>query len=222
MQQIQHCPYSPEPNRYGAGSQSPLPSNNTKKLTDSEIKQVQKFVRSTLYYARVVNMTVLMALSTNASKQTKGTKCTLEKAYQVLNYLVMHHDAMVRFHASNTVVNIHSDALYLSKPNAPSRACFHFLWDPYQSMGNPSNLTGLPYTVFNFTICGGISCQSQTWSIIPQLPRGDDFQTHPQGLWPSITKNTSPLQQCNSRWHCKQHHQTATISGHGNEIFLDM
>jgi hypothetical protein len=40
MQQIQHCPYSPEPTRYGADAQSPLPSNNTEKLTDSKIKQV--------------------------------------------------------------------------------------------------------------------------------------------------------------------------------------
>jgi hypothetical protein len=40
-------------------------------------------------------MTVLMALSTIVSKQTKGMERTLEKAYQVLDYLVTHHDAMV-------------------------------------------------------------------------------------------------------------------------------
>jgi hypothetical protein len=37
MQLIQHCPYSPEPNRYGADAQHPLPSEDTQKLTDSEI-----------------------------------------------------------------------------------------------------------------------------------------------------------------------------------------
>jgi hypothetical protein len=111
VQWKQHCPYSPEPKRYGADAQSPLPSNNTQKLTNNEIKQVQKIVGSILYYARAVNMTVLMALSTIAGKQTKGTKRTLEKAYQVLDYLAMHHDAKVQFCASNMVMNIHSDAL---------------------------------------------------------------------------------------------------------------
>jgi hypothetical protein len=84
MRQIQHCPYSPEPKRYGTDAQSPLPSKDTQKLTYCDIKHVQKIVRSILYYAWVDNMMVLMALSTIASEQTKETECTLEKAYQVL------------------------------------------------------------------------------------------------------------------------------------------
>ncbi len=70
MQHIQHCPYSPEPKKYGADAQSPLPADKMRKLTDAEIKQVQKIVGSILYYARAVDMTVLMALSTIASEQT--------------------------------------------------------------------------------------------------------------------------------------------------------
>jgi hypothetical protein len=73
----------------------PLPSKNTQKLTDSEIKQVQKIVGSIFCYARAVNMTVLMALSTIASKQTKGMERTLENAYQVLDYLATQQDATV-------------------------------------------------------------------------------------------------------------------------------
>ena len=83
MQQIQHwhCPYSLEPKRYGADAQSPLPSDDTWQLTNSQIKQVYEIVRSILYYARAVGMMVLMALSTIASEQTKGVEFTLEKAY---------------------------------------------------------------------------------------------------------------------------------------------
>jgi hypothetical protein len=43
------------------------------------------------------DMTVLMALRTIASEQTKGTERTLEKAYQVLDYLATHPNAVVRF-----------------------------------------------------------------------------------------------------------------------------
>jgi len=81
---IQHCPYLPEPKRYGTDTQSPLPQYISRKLNEKEIKQVQKIVGSILYYARAVDMTVLMASSTIASEQTKGMERTLEKAYQVL------------------------------------------------------------------------------------------------------------------------------------------
>ena len=97
MRRIQHCPYSPEPKKYGAEAQAPLPQDTSRKLTEKEIKQVQKIVGSILYYARAVDMTVLMALSSIAREQMKGTKRTLEKAYQVLDYLVSHPDAVVRF-----------------------------------------------------------------------------------------------------------------------------
>ena len=62
MRRVQHCLYSPEPKRYGAETQSPLPQDNTRKLNEKEINQVQKFVGSILYYTRVVDMTVLLAL----------------------------------------------------------------------------------------------------------------------------------------------------------------
>ena len=97
MQRVQHCPYSSEPKRYGANAQSPLPQDNTWKLTNKEIKQVQKIVGIILYYAWAVDMMVLMAFSAIASEQTEGTERTLEKAYQVLDYLATHPNAMVQF-----------------------------------------------------------------------------------------------------------------------------
>ncbi len=107
MQRIQHCPYSPEPKKYGAKAQFPLTQDNSRKLTNKEIKQVQKIDGSILYYARAVDMTVtvLMALSLIASEQTKGTEHTYEKAYQVLNYLASHPDAVVKFQASDMGVS---------------------------------------------------------------------------------------------------------------------
>jgi hypothetical protein len=69
-----HIMYSPEPKKFGIDAQSPLPTDETCKLTDPEIKQVQKIVGSILYYTRAVDLTELMALSTIVSKQTKGTE----------------------------------------------------------------------------------------------------------------------------------------------------
>jgi hypothetical protein len=56
---------------------------------------VQWIVGSILYYARVVDMTFLMALSTIASEQTKASEKTLEKCTQLLDYLALHLDKKI-------------------------------------------------------------------------------------------------------------------------------
>jgi hypothetical protein len=67
-----------------------------------------------------------MALSFIAIEQTKETTSMMEKAKQLLNYLATNPDATMRFKASNMIMNVHSDASYLSEANAQSRACGHF------------------------------------------------------------------------------------------------
>ncbi len=83
----QHCPYSPEPQKYGTDAQQPIVEDMLRKLNKKEIKYIQEIFRSILYYVRVVDMTVLMALRTIACKQTKGTEQTMEKNYKYLTIL---------------------------------------------------------------------------------------------------------------------------------------
>jgi hypothetical protein len=92
-----HYPYSPEPQKYGSEAQSPLPLDTLQTLDKKEIKGVHRIVGSILYYARAVDMSVLMALSTIASEQTKGTERTMEKVLQLLDYLATHPNAKVLF-----------------------------------------------------------------------------------------------------------------------------
>ena len=70
---MQTSPYSPEPKRFGTEAQALLPPNSSPKLDAKGIKRVQQIVGSILYYARAVDMTVLMALSSIAAEQTKAT-----------------------------------------------------------------------------------------------------------------------------------------------------
>jgi hypothetical protein len=91
----QHCPYSPAPKQYGAKAQAPLPVDISPKLSPEEIKEIQRVVGSILYYARAVDITVLMALSSIAIEQTKGTTSTMGKAKQLLDYLATHPDATI-------------------------------------------------------------------------------------------------------------------------------
>jgi hypothetical protein len=108
--------------KYDADAQQPVAVIMLHKLNKKEIKRIWKIVGSILYYARMVDMTVLMALIIITSKHTKRTEQMMEKELQVLDYLATHPHATVHSHASNMILNIHLDASYLLEPNSQSRA----------------------------------------------------------------------------------------------------
>ncbi len=83
---VQNCPYTPAPKQFGSEAQQPLPPDSSPRLDKKGIRRVQQIVGSILYYARAVDMTVLMALSTLAIEQTKAT----EK-----NFIKMFHSCLI-------------------------------------------------------------------------------------------------------------------------------
>jgi hypothetical protein len=126
----------------GAEAQAVFPPNDTPKLDKKGIKQVQQIIGSILYYARAVNMMVLMALSTIAVDQTKATEQTMERCTQLLDYLVHNADTKVHFCALDMILNIHSDASYLLEAKVRSRACGHFFMEWMPKNGEPIQLNG--------------------------------------------------------------------------------
>ncbi len=129
---MQTCPYSPEPPKNWADAQTPLAIDSSPLLDKKGLKQVQNIVGSILYYARAVDITVLMALSAITVEQTKAMAKTTGRCIQLLDYLASNSEAKVRYYASNMMMNIHLDASYLSKTKARSRARGHFFmgWMP--------------------------------------------------------------------------------------------
>jgi hypothetical protein len=73
-----------------------------------------------LYYATTVDPTFLMPLNDIATKQTKASAKTQTATNQLLDYLATNPDATIRYHASDTILHIHSDASYISVSNARS------------------------------------------------------------------------------------------------------
>ncbi len=71
-------------------------------------------------------MMVLMTLSSIAIKQTQATEKAIGRCIQLLDYLATNEMVKIRFHASDMILNIHSDASYLLETGARSRACGHF------------------------------------------------------------------------------------------------
>ncbi len=142
---IHSCPYHPEPKKYGSEAQASLPPDATPRLDKAGIKRVQQIVGSILYYARAVDMTVLMGLSSIAVEQTKATEKTMERRIDLLNYLATNQDAKVRFRASDMVMNIYSDASYLSETNSQSRSCGQFFMGWMPKNDEPIQLNGAFY-----------------------------------------------------------------------------
>ena len=104
----QYAPYPTTPCKYGAEYQEPTPQDTSPPASKEEITRIKKVAGSILYYARAVNLTVLMALSTIASEQAKASKTKLKNVHQVLDYLATNPYATIRFHAPDMVLNIHS------------------------------------------------------------------------------------------------------------------
>jgi hypothetical protein len=59
-----------------------------------------------------------MPLNDMAMEQTKATEKTQAATNQMLDYVATHPDATTRYHASDMILCIHSDASYLSVSNA--------------------------------------------------------------------------------------------------------
>ena len=79
-----------------------------------------------LYYGRAVDGTMLTALSAIASEQASPIENTIRKTRTFMNYVATHPDAILTYRKSDILLAVHSDALYLSKPKARSRAVGHF------------------------------------------------------------------------------------------------
>jgi hypothetical protein len=116
----QHTPSIYVTPMYGAKTQYAI-KDETPRLTAKQCLTIQKVTGSVLYYARAVDPTVLMPLNDIATEQTKATEKTKAATNQLLDYLATHPNATIRYHASDMILHIHSDASYISVSNARSR-----------------------------------------------------------------------------------------------------
>jgi hypothetical protein len=114
LSKFQHdSPNHPQHTRNGMSRRSMAPRLNmpqkieTPPLTAQQCLTIQKVTGSVLYYAIAVDPTV-----------TKATEKTQAAKHQMLDYLATHPDATIRYHASDMILHIHSDASSLSVSNA--------------------------------------------------------------------------------------------------------
>ncbi len=138
----QHCPFLPNPSTYRKDTQAPTPTDDSPLLDNASKKRIQQDIGSFLYYAWAVKPTILMALFGIATQQAAPTENTRKQVKKFLDYIWTHSNAKICYHASDMVLNIHSDASYLSAPHACSRAGGYFFLGSLPVHGNPIKLSG--------------------------------------------------------------------------------
>ena len=100
----------------------PPPLDTTKKLNPHGKIFVQEAISTILYYACAVSFTLHVTLGTQGTQQASPTKSTSARITHLLNYVIMHPNATVRYYAIGMILNVHSDAIYLSENGLQSRA----------------------------------------------------------------------------------------------------
>jgi hypothetical protein len=138
----QNCPFEPNPVHYGKKSDEIIHDTDSPVLDPEGKKFVQQIIGSFLYYARAVDCTILTALNAMASDSSKPTERTLKRVHQFLDYMATHPNAVIRFRASDMILNVHSDASYLSAGRARSRAGGYFFLGSLPEANRPIRLNG--------------------------------------------------------------------------------
>jgi hypothetical protein len=114
-------PYSPTPIKYGKNSQDTIPSDTTPRLNKAGKNAYNK-----LLAASSTTPVPLILLSSWRSWPLLPNKVHSLNKHVIVDYMATHPDAKICYQASDMVFNVHSDASYLSAPNARSCAGGYF------------------------------------------------------------------------------------------------
>jgi hypothetical protein len=118
----EHAPHTWNPPVYGAKTQYVEDENNIPALSAKDVNKLQELTGTLLYYARALDPTLIMSINVLASEQSKATADTSDKIIKLLNYCNTHPETKIRYHASDMILYIHSDASYFLEREAKSRS----------------------------------------------------------------------------------------------------
>ena len=111
---------------YGQKQQLAPQADTSPLLPPAEVGKLQSSNGSLLFYSRAVDPSMLVALNEISTHQSKPTEATRQKLLQLLDYVATHPNAVIRYHKSDMVLHVDSDAAYLVLPEARSRLAGHF------------------------------------------------------------------------------------------------
>ena len=104
-----------------------LLTDTTASLTPSQIKHIRQVVGTLLYYSQAVDPTLAVALSAIASRQSQCTEAVMDTCKQLHDYVTNHPNATIRYCASDMMLALDTDGLYLFEPGGSRAAAYMYL-----------------------------------------------------------------------------------------------
>jgi len=132
-----------------------------------------------------------------ATQQANPTSNTLAQLKQFLDYASTHPDAIVTYHARDMVLAAHSDASYLSKSNARSRAGGHFFMS--SNTDTPPNNSAVMTILQIIKAVLSSAAEAKIGALFINCRKAVparqllEFLGHPQPPTPMQTNNTTAL-----------------------------
>ena len=99
-------------------------------------------VGSFLYYARAIDIKILLVLSNIALEQANFNENAMKRVRKLLDYIATHPDAKIWCWASDMILNVHSDASYLSAAKGRSCAGGYFFFGSLPQDGKLIKING--------------------------------------------------------------------------------
>ena len=116
----QDSPHAAPDIKYVDALQEPAPDDNSPFLPKTRKEKIEKVVGALLFYGHDIDLTILVALSTIVSQQNQLTEKIEQAINQLLGCLTSHPNETIQYYASEMILQIHSDASYLSEKNSRS------------------------------------------------------------------------------------------------------
>jgi hypothetical protein len=107
--------------QYGAKTQLSPAIDTSPPLPPAEVTRIQQIVGVFLYYARVLDLTMLCRVTQLASMQAQATEAVRDEVDEFLKYCATYPSVSIKYFASDMRLYWISDAAYLSERRAGSR-----------------------------------------------------------------------------------------------------
>ncbi len=127
-----------------------MPESTAPPLNAQGKSFIQQLCGKFLYLGRAIDSTLLCPISALAAQSSYPTEDTMQCATQLLDYLGTWEEAILTHNVSDMILAVHSNASYLSKPKARSRAGGHcFLSSDTQLPANNGAILNIAHIIKN-------------------------------------------------------------------------
>ena len=127
-----------------------MPTSTAALLDAKDKHRVQSISGTFLYYSKIYPC-IKPDLKNISTEQSAPTEDKLAKTNMLMDYLVTYPGSIIRYHASDMIINIEADSAYLVLPKARTRVAAWFIFgnDPEKV---PKPMTKAPFHVMYNTI----------------------------------------------------------------------